>query len=89
MFEETAYCEMCWTNSAHAHLRDMPICGQCIEEFDVARRLEYIDEQPYETLEGRRLTNAEELESGELPRFNPRNSEELSFARHASLVGAV
>ncbi len=88
MPEETIYCEMCWTNPGHAHIGDLPICSQCIEEFKFTRRLVYLDKHPYETLDGPRMTDAEAMDSGEFPLFNPRNSEQLSFARSATLVGA-
>ncbi len=88
MPEETIYCEMCWTNPGHAHIRDLPICSQCIEEFKITRRLVYLDKHPYETLDGQRMTDAEAMDSGEFPFFNPRNSEQLSLALSATLVGA-
>ncbi|RNL55192.1 hypothetical protein [Arthrobacter oryzae] len=90
MPEETIYCEMCWTNPGHAHIGDLPICSQCIEEFKLAdlHRLVYLDKEPYETLDGPRMTDAEAMDSGEFPLFNPRSSEQLSLARSFTLVGA-
>jgi hypothetical protein len=86
MPEETIYCEMCWTNPAHAHIRDLPICSQCIEEFRFTRDLVYLDKQPYETLDGQRLSYADA--GDRVLHFNPRNSEELSITRSATLVTA-
>lgn len=78
MPEVTIYCEMCWTNPGHAHIRDMPICSQCIDEFKFSRDLVYLDKQPYETLDGQRLTVADATDRDGFLHFNPRNSEELS-----------
>ena len=88
MSEETIYCELCWTNPGHAHIRDLPICSQCIEDFKITglSRLVYLDKQPYETPDGQRMTEAKD--SCETALSNPRNSEELSLARSATLVGA-
>lgn len=88
MPEETIYCEMCWTNPSHAHLRDLPICSQCIEEFKYSYGLVYLDKQPYETLDGKRMTEADAKGSGGFPCFTPRNSEQLASARSATPVGA-
>lgn len=89
MPEETIYCEVCWTNPGHAHIRDLTICSSCVEEFKMIglHRLVYLDKEPYETLDGQRMTEAKD--SGEPALFNPRNSEQLSLARSASLVGAL
>ncbi|MEO5779070.1 hypothetical protein [Arthrobacter oryzae] len=86
MTEETIYCEMCWTNPGHAHVRDLPLCSQCIEEFKFTVNLEYLDEQPFEAPDGQRTTEAKD--SGEFALFNPRNSEQLALARSKTLVGA-
>lgn len=88
MSEATIYCEVCWTNPAHAHIEDLPACSQCIEEFQLTHGLVYLDERPYETLDGERMPDAETMDSGEIPRFNPRHSEQLSLAQSATLVGA-
>lgn len=88
MSEATIYCEVCWTNPGHAHVGDVPVCSQCIEEFELTRGLVYLDKRPYETLDGQRMPDAETMDSGEIPRFNPRHSEQLSLAQSATLVGA-
>lgn len=88
MPEETIYCEMCWTNPNHAHLRGMPICGQCVEEFNIMSGLKYLDIHPYENLDGQRMTEAEAMASSNFPHFSPRSSEELSVARLNILIGA-
>ena len=88
MSEATIYCEVCWTNPGHAHIGDVPVCSQCIEEFELTSGLVYFDKLPYETLNGQRIPDAETMGSGEIPRFNPRHSEQLSLARSATLVGA-
>lgn len=88
MSEETIYCQVCWTNPGHAHIEDAPVCWQCIEEFELTRNLAYLDTHPYQTLDGQRMPDAEAMNNGEIPRFNPRNSEQLSLARSATLVGA-
>ena len=88
MLEETIYCEVCWTNPGHAHLRDLPICSSCIEEFNMTglQRLVYLDNEPYETTDGQRLNEAEAKDSHEPALFNPRNSSQLAVARAADLV---
>lgn len=83
MPEETIYCEMCWTNPGHAYVRDLPVCSQGIEEFQITGQLVYLDQHPYETPDGQRMTAAA-AHSGDCALFNPRNSEQLS----ATLVGA-
>ena len=88
MSEETIYCELCWTNPGHAHCGDLPICSQCIAEFTITHHLVYWDKHPYETLDGQRMSDVAAKDRGEFPRFNPRNSEQLSLARSAILVGA-
>lgn len=72
--EETIYCEMCWTNPGHAHIRDLPICSQCIGEFKITRRLVSLDKHPYEPLDEQHMTDAEAKDSGEFLRFNPPNT---------------
>jgi hypothetical protein len=91
MPEETIYCDICWTNPNHARIRDLPICSSCIEEFNMTglHRLVYSDKEPYETLDGQRMTEAEAKDRSEPTLFNPRNSEQLSLAAEfAALVGA-
>ncbi|MFF2318393.1 hypothetical protein ACFVTE_19265 [Arthrobacter sp. NPDC058097] len=90
MPEETIYCDVCWTNPGHANIRDLPICSSCIEELNMTglRRLVYSDSEPYETLHGQRMTEAEAKVSLEPALFNPRNSEQLSLAaQFDALVG--
>ncbi|MFE5708932.1 hypothetical protein [Rhodococcus koreensis] len=48
----------------------------------------YLDEQPYETLDGQRMTEPAAKGSDGFPYFNPRNSEQLASARSATPVGA-
>jgi hypothetical protein len=91
MPEETIYCDVCWVNPGHAHIRELPICSSCIEEFNMTglRRLVYLDTEPYETPAGQRLSDAEVEDTREPALFNPRNSEQLSLAaQFASLVAA-
>ncbi|MFC9335451.1 hypothetical protein [Arthrobacter sp. NPDC057009] len=90
MLKETLYCDVCWTNPNHAHIRDLPICSSCIEEFNMTglHRLVYLDKEPYETPDGKRMTDAEAKESSEPALFTPRNSEELVAARFDALVAA-
>ncbi len=90
MPEETIYCEVCWTNPGHAHIRDLPICSACIEEFNMTglHRLVYLDTEPYETPDGQRMTDAKATDSHEPILFTPRNSQQLFLARSATLVGA-
>lgn len=88
MPEETIYCEVCWTNPGHAHIRDLPICSTCVEEFNMTglQRLVYLDKEPYETPDGQRMTEA--TDSHEPALFAPRDSEQLVLARSSTLVGA-
>ncbi|MET3934287.1 hypothetical protein [Arthrobacter sp. OAP107] len=91
MPEETIYCDICWTNPNHAHIRGLPICSSCIEEFSMTglHRLVYSDREPYEALDGQRMTEAEAKDSREPALFNPRDSEQLSLAaQFAALVGS-
>jgi hypothetical protein len=90
MLKDTIYCEVCWTNPGHAHIRDMPICSSCIEGFNMTglHRLVYLDREPYETLDGQRMTDAAAKDSLEPALFSPRDSEQLFLARFASLVAA-
>jgi hypothetical protein len=90
MLKDTIYCEVCWTNPGHAHIRDMPLCSSCIEGFNMTglHRLVYLDREPYETLDGQRMTDAEAKDSLEPALFNPRDSEQLFLARFAGLVAA-
>lgn len=90
MLKETIYCDVCWTNPGHAHLRDMPICSSCIEEFNMTglHRLVYLDAEPYETPAGRRMTEAEAKDSSEPALFTPRSSEQLFLDEFAALVAA-
>ena len=90
MLKETIYCEVCWTNPGHAHIRDLPICSSCIEELNMTglHRLVYLDTEPYETPDAQRMTDAEAKGSREPALFNPRNSEQLILARFATLVAA-
>ena len=91
MLKEILYCDVCWTNANHAHIRDLPICSSCIEEFNMTglHRLVYLDQEPYETPGGQRMTAAEAKESREPALFTPRNSEELFAARFDALVAAL
>jgi hypothetical protein len=90
MHKETIYCEVCWTNPGNAHIRHVPICSPCIDEFNMTslHRLVYLDKEPYETLDGQRMTEAETEVSLEPALFNPRNSDQLFLARFATLVAA-
>ncbi|MFK0000723.1 hypothetical protein [Paenarthrobacter sp. NPDC090522] len=87
---EIAYCETCWTNPAHAYIRATPICSQCITEFNITRlpRVAYLDELPFVTLDGQRLSEPDAKFSGEYARFQPRSSRELEVAWLNALVGA-
>lgn len=91
MPDETIYCDVCWINPGHAHIRDLPICSSCIEEFNMTglHRLVYLDGEPYETPDGKRLTDAEVRDSRQPALFSPRSSEQLSLAaRFATLMAA-
>jgi len=91
MPDEAIYCDVCWINPGHAHIRGLPICSSCIEEFSMTglHRLVYLDMEPYETPSGQRMTEAEAKVSREPALFSPRNSEQLSLAaRFAALVAA-
>lgn len=90
MLKEAIYCDVCWLNPGHAHIRNLPICSSCIEEFNMIglHRLVYLDSEPYESTDGQRMSDAEAKDSGEPAIFNPRSSEQLFMARFASLVAA-
>ena len=87
---EIAYCQTCWTNPAHAHIRETPICAQCVQEFNIVGlpRLTYLDEQPFVTLRGQRLSGPDAKSMGEYAIFSPRSSRDLEIAWLNELVGA-
>lgn len=90
MLKESIYCDVCWTNPGHAHIRDLPICSSCIEEFNMVglHRLVYWDSEPYEAPDGQRMTHDEAQGTPGPALFVPRDSEELFLARFATLVAA-